>query len=175
MTAPENLSLLPADSSPHSGARFSVDRRYRYRLWRRWDLAKPRLCFIMLNPSTADEQKPDRTVSRCIAKAKRLGFGGLEVANLFAYRSTDPGALRHARDPVGEENDASIIAAANASRQIICAWGQDGKYRQRDNDVYWMLRGQGLELYCLRYSNGAPHHPLYLPENLDPVVLPARD
>ena len=36
------------------GATFSADRRYRYRLWRRWDGARPVVAFVMLNPSTAD-------------------------------------------------------------------------------------------------------------------------
>lgn len=168
------LPLL-GTSDPRSGAAFSEDRRYRYRLWRAWELDKPRLGFIMLNPSTADETKPDRTISRCLTKAKALGFGGLEVANLFAFRSTDPKAMRRAHDPVGPDNDAAIIAAAEACKggPIICAWGQGGKYRQRDNDVYWMLLGQGLTLYCLRYTEGAPHHPLYLPESLTPMILPA--
>src|SRR5438270_2376466 len=36
--------------------------------------------------------------------AKSWGFGGVEVVNLFAYRTTDPGELRRVADPVGAEN-----------------------------------------------------------------------
>lgn len=156
--------------SAEMGATFSEDRKYRYLLWRQWNYKAP-LLFVMLNPSTADEQVSDPTVSRCIVKAQRLGFGGLRVVNLFAYRSTDPKQLHHAHDPVGPGNDDCILAAAMGSGKIICAWGAGGKYRSRDSDVYWMLRGQGYELYCLRFSNGSPHHPLYLPESLDPMPM----
>lgn len=48
---------------------------------------------VMLNPSTADEAQNDPTVERCERRALRLGFGQLEVVNLFALRSTDPSAL----------------------------------------------------------------------------------
>ncbi|TMF61888.1 MAG: DUF1643 domain-containing protein, partial [Chloroflexi bacterium] len=68
------------------GATFSADRRYRYRLWRRWDGARPVVAFVMLNPSTADARRDDPTIRRCIGFAKSWGFGGVEVVNLFAYR-----------------------------------------------------------------------------------------
>jgi len=41
------------------GAAFSRDRRYRYRLWRRWDRSRPAIAFCMLNPSTADARRDD--------------------------------------------------------------------------------------------------------------------
>jgi hypothetical protein len=74
---------------PARGAAFSACRRYRYRLWRMWD-RRPHCCFVMLNPSTADELANDPTVERCERRARAWGYGGLEVANVFAWRSTDP-------------------------------------------------------------------------------------
>lgn len=42
------------------GALFSPDRKYRYKLWRRWaGMAKPWCLFIGLNPSTANEMKDE--------------------------------------------------------------------------------------------------------------------
>jgi hypothetical protein len=43
------------------GATFSPDRAYRYKLWRTWDQSLPTLAFVMLNPSTADEEQLDPT------------------------------------------------------------------------------------------------------------------
>ncbi len=96
-------------------ARISNDpeQRYRYLLWRYWDLSKPPLTFIMLKPSTAGAvHNDDATVQRCEQRAASGGYGGLRVANLFALRSTDPAALYTTDDPIGPENDVAILDAA---------------------------------------------------------------
>src|ERR1051326_5628436 len=96
-------------------ALFSPCGLFRYRLWRHWTPGMPPLVFVMLNPSTADAEKNDPTVERCERRAKAGGFGGGEVVNLFALRSTDPKALYSAADPIGPENDKVIATAAGRS------------------------------------------------------------
>ncbi|MEH6402829.1 MAG: DUF1643 domain-containing protein, partial [Sneathiella sp.] len=83
-----------------SGAEFSDCNKYRYSLWRRWD-AGPTVSFLMLNPSTADGSSNDPTVERCHRRAVAMGFGALEVINIFGFRATDPKDLKKAKDPVG--------------------------------------------------------------------------
>lgn len=73
-----------------SAARFSLCRRYRYDLWRRWDISKGYAMFIGLNPSTADKTADDPTIRRCIGFARSWGYGALCMTNLFAFRATDP-------------------------------------------------------------------------------------
>src|SRR5579885_902200 len=107
-------------------ATFSEDRRYRYTLTRVWgDQAGERCAFILLNPSTADAEKDDPTIRRCISYARRWGFAGLEILNLFAWRSTDPRALRMVPDPVGPMNLANIVAVTRSTPRIVCGWGVD--------------------------------------------------
>ena len=60
-----------------SDAVFSPDRLHRYGLWRIWDDDLPKVLFIGLNPSTADELKNDPTIRRCIGYAKDWGYGCL--------------------------------------------------------------------------------------------------
>ena len=60
---------------------------YRYLLWREWNAKLPRLLWILLNPSTADERVDDPTLRRVLGFSRSYGFGGLEVVNLFALRS----------------------------------------------------------------------------------------
>lgn len=48
------------------GAQFSDCRMYRYALWRVWAQGDGCITFIGLNPSTADENKDDPTIRRCI-------------------------------------------------------------------------------------------------------------
>lgn len=85
---------LPLDG--FAPAEFSPDRRYRYILTRRWSPA-PMLGCIGLNPSTADELQDDPTVRRWMGFARRDGFGGIVVGNLFAFRATNPRVMCAAR------------------------------------------------------------------------------
>jgi hypothetical protein len=148
----------------NGGAIFSPDDRYRYALWRLWDEDKGVLCIIGLNPSTADAVNNDPTVERCQRRARMMGYGGLRMANIFAYRATDPKRMLAAPDPVGPENDAAILQAAKDSALVVCAWGAHGAHLDRGRAVAKMLREAGVELYCLGVTDGGqPFHPLYIP------------
>lgn len=149
------------------GAVFSPCRRWRYALWRIWDSDHPLLHFIMLNPSTADENANDPTVERCERRAREWGYGGLIVTNIFAWRSTDPRALLEVADPIGPENDSVIAKAVALARDTICAWGVHGRTRG-----VALLGGAllGSRLYALSFTNdGTPGHPLYVPYSAEPV------
>ena len=82
----------------------SQDDKYRYQLSRIWEEEKPKVLFIMLNPSTADADVDDPTIRRVVNFAKSWGYGGVFVGNLYAFRSTDPKGLRYIDNPVGEDN-----------------------------------------------------------------------
>lgn len=153
-----------------SGARFSPCLRYRYALWRIWDPAKPVATFVMLNPSTADEVDNDPTVERCQRRSVALGMGGLRVANIFAWRSTDPQPLYDLEDPVGPDNDAAILEACRGASIVICAWGGHGKLHDRGAAVAAMLTGAGIQPQCLAINaDGTPKHPLYVGYGVRPV------
>src|SRR5687768_14620957 len=155
-----------------AGAIFSDCERYRYRLWRVWDKSKPRICFVMLNPSTADENQLDPTVSRCKKRAEVLGYGGLEVVNIFALRSTDPKALYEVDDPVGPDNLLAIHDAVKGSGIAICAWGTHGAFGEAGRGIKEVLQFifPSKTHYLKLNSDGSPAHPLHLPYSLQPVV-----
>lgn len=164
--------MIHTKGDERAGAVFSDCERYRYRLWRVWDESKPKLCFVMLNPSTATHEALDPTVSRCKKRADSLGYGGLEVVNIFALRSTDPKALYEVTDPVGPENFRAIADTVNQCAIAICAWGGHGRFlnigpmiRERINQYY-----PGKAHYLKLNSDGSPAHPLYLPYSLKPVL-----
>lgn len=136
--------------------------RYRYSLSRVWDESKYCLPFCMLNPSTADAEQNDPTIRRCIGFAKREGYGAIHVVNCFAFRATDPKALKLSGYPYGPENymhiDNVLAAACLYGVPIVCAWGNhySGKTGKR-------LRESGVDLVCLgKTKSGYPKHPLYL-------------
>lgn len=154
------------------GAEFSPCRTYRYRLWRLWD-ERPHCLFVMLNPSTATEVANDPTVSRCIAYARKLGYGGCVVVNIFAYRATDPVEMKQAKDPVGPENDKAILRCANDAGLLVAAWGAHGKHKGRSRYVRGMLHGAGINVHCLSVTaDGEPRHPLYLSGEIEPMPFP---
>jgi len=148
-----------------SGAEFSSCGSYRYALWRVWQPDSPLLMFIGLNPSTADATTDDPTIRRCRDFARRWGFGGLLMANLFGYRATQPADLFASASPVGPENQRWLIALSRRAEKVIAAWGNDGQ-RQMPASI---LKGISKPLYCLRQNlTGAPTHPLYVAASTKP-------
>lgn len=149
-----------------TGANFSRCRRFRYTLWRRWDETLPPVMMIGLNPSTADANRNDPTIRRCIGFAKSWGHGGLVMTNLFAFRATYPTDLKAAPDPVGPRNDWWIRQAARHTSRIVALWGNDGQWLNRSVRIRKMLAGR---LQVIRMNaGGEPAHPLYLPKHLQP-------
>ncbi len=138
--------------------------KYRYFLSRKWAQDRGRACFIMLNPSTADAEKDDSTIRRCIWFAKSLGCGSLYVVNLFAFRATNPRELLRTSDPVGPENDKHIKWAVGRSNYIIAAWGvEKPNYTRRAAVVRGLLAKEGKQIHCFGMTkNGCPRHPLML-------------
>ena len=146
-----------------SVAVYSDCERYRYLLTREWDKAGRKALFVMLNPSTATEVQNDPTVERCERRARTLGFGAFRVTNIFAWRDTDPRALRRAKEPVGSENDDAILQSTAWADQIICAWGAHGEHLDRGAKVADLLRETKRPLYHLGLTkSGHPKHPLYI-------------
>lgn len=154
-----------------SNAIFSPCRTWRYVLVRRWGAGQ--VCnFLCLNPSTADEANDDPTVRRCIGFARKWGFGGLVVTNIFALRSTDPQALLEVEDPVGPDNDEAIQKIATLAELVVCAWGVHGDLLERHRRVIEMLTASEVSLYCLGVTkDGFPRHPLYIRGDTRPVPL----
>jgi hypothetical protein len=153
-----------------SQALYSPDQRYRYALTRDW-AAGSRALFVMLNPSTATEVQNDPTVERCERRARALGHGGFAVANIFAFRATDPRVMRAEEDPVGPANDATILDLASRYDTILCAWGSHGAHLGRGHAVEALLRGTGKALHHLGLTqDGQPRHPLYIGYAVQPMA-----
>lgn len=151
-------------------AEFSDCRKYRYSLWRWWDKSKPYVLFIGLNPSTADETNDDKTITRCINFAKDWGYGGLCMANLFAFRATKPKDMKKADDPIGLFNDLFLATLARNAGIVIIAWGTNGNHLCRDNAVKMMLLRNQILVNCLgKNADVSPKHPLYLRKDTKPV------
>jgi hypothetical protein len=138
---------------------------FRYRLTRNWtDDTASVLLFVMLNPSTADADIDDPTIRKCIGFAKRLGYGGIEVVNLYAYRATDPKELKAAGYQLGPDNDRHTMAAIRRAANVALAWGANARGMIRPDIVLRMVREAGVTPMALRrLADWVPEHPLMLP------------
>lgn len=67
--------LITQTIDGEAGCILSDCEQYRHRLWREWDASRPGLGFIMLNPSTADHQVNDPTITRCLQRALAGKYG----------------------------------------------------------------------------------------------------
>lgn len=151
-----------------------LNSEYRYELRRRWS---PGLlvCWVMLNPSTADASEDDPTIRRCISFSRSWGYGGLVVVNLFAFRATKPAELKKrlaaAQTPitklVGVDNAVHLTCAMREADLVVGAWGAGLKPWSTQRAELLRIRvvhGECPPLMCLgRTKCGAPRHPLYVP------------
>ncbi len=161
---------------------YSKCEKYRYFLARYWDMTKPVLVMIMLNPSTATERQNDPTVQRCETRARNNDYGGLVILNIFAFRATDPNDMRAAGDPVGPYNDGFIkqyldLAAAHdpGKYQIICGWGTHGTFQARETHIWQLFKEYNTKPMAFRWTKaGHPQHPLYLSYNEKPKPRPTQ-
>jgi hypothetical protein len=153
-----------------------------------------RVCFLMLNPSSADAFKLDPTVQKCVKFALRWGAQVIEVVNLFALRSPHPQDLYAIHDPsdgdnvtppaawsrgAGIENDDAILSACKGATRVIASWGNHGSLGGRDLIVLDMLKLSGIKLEHLGLTQGgAPLHPLargkaFIPLDREPIAWAA--
>ena len=103
---------------------------YRYELYREWDKDKGKVLFIMLNPSTADAHRNDLTTRRCMNFAKKWGYGGIMIGNIYPFRAKRPKDLRKwlkaydgERPEAYEHNISHVGGMASEAEIIVCAWG----------------------------------------------------
>ena len=108
--------------------------KYRYELHREWDKKKGKVLFIMLNPSTANAIHDDLTTIRCINFAKKWGYGGLMIGNIYPFRAKRPKDLRKWLNTSNnglwehrEGNIDSVHKMAHEADLIVCAWGCNHK------------------------------------------------
>lgn len=146
-------------------------------LRRTWDVEGWALVVVMLNPSTADEDNDDPTIRRCITFAKREGYGGIVVINLYAYRATDPDDLKRWGWVEGPQNDVLIPHVLEVQRRagqpVLVAWGARA---QAERVARFMQQAHDLELVSLGVTRqGAPRHPLYVRGDAPMAPWPADE
>ena len=148
--------------------------KYRYELHREWDKKKGKVLFIMLNPSTACGVTDDLTTIRCINFAKKWGYGGIMIGNIYPFRAKRPKDLRKWIKGYGdlynfnkcEDNKNHVYDMAQQADLIVCAWGCNYKGGIPD----WVEELGDLHYLELCDDGITPKHPLgNLSKDLVPI------
>tara|TARA_Y100001970_G_C13842552_1_gene655209 strand:+ start:172 stop:630 length:459 start_codon:yes stop_codon:yes gene_type:complete len=138
----------------------SKNRKHRYLLSRIWDLKNETILFIMLNPSSADENIDDPTTKKVISYSKKWGYGGLHICNLYTYRTTSPKILFDIPNNKRGSNKNEIKKYAKKSSKVVYAWGNKEKVPS------WLNQMVPNPSFIELSKEGVPKHPLYLKSNL---------
>ena len=148
--------------------------KYRYELHREWDKSKKKVLFVMLNPSTADGLNNDLTTIRCINFAKKWGYGGIMIGNIYPFRAKRPKDLRkwlnggsdYAFWKSGDDNRNHVGDMAQKADMIVCAWGCN-----HEGIPDWVDELGDLFYLELCKDNITPKHPL---GNLSKDAIPTN-
>ncbi len=176
--SPRNYRVVDGNENP--SAILSACRRYRYFLTRQvpalnWLAENRKLCVVMLNPSTADENTDDATIRAVLQFAAIWGYSAICVVNLYAFRATDPSDLFKERERVGFHNDQVIYDTALMCGDVLLACGADAEH-SRFLDVLKILKAvPGARLTCLGTTKrGFPRHPLYVKRSTPRMTFDVR-
>lgn len=147
-----------------NGALFTPDGLHRLRLWRVWDPNLPVLVWCLLNPSVAGAERSDLTLAKCCGFAKRNGYGGVIVVNLYTLVSTNPDNLA-SRLPTANVDDANEhirwACTAPVLSQVALGWGSKPWAQHRAREVLTYIRSlrKGHALCLGTTTDGSPKHP----------------
>ena len=150
---------------------FSPCRRYRYTLLHgATEISESTLCWIGLNPSTADEQQLDPTLRRVKAFTEREGYKSFAMLNVWPFRATDPKDMQAHYASTDLEiirttsflNASHIRSAIRATghRKVVCAWGVHAPLMPLSLGFLWS--GEFHPLCLGTTAAGHPRHPLYI-------------
>lgn len=193
LTAPDLFGVAFADTIKRS-ATISRCGSFRWKLTRTWSSDGGRVCFIGLNPSTADHRDDDPTVRWWTHWSRVHGYGGFTAVNLYPFRSPSPAECRKWSDYLSNgpdwcardrlwENETVVVREAKAAALVVACWGGgtwDPEYV--DHIVEQVETGEAPwpTIHCFgRTQDGSPTHPMArgrhrIPREVAPVVWRAN-
>ena len=153
--------LVVSDSDGMHAFLYSTDKTRRYAYALTWDLSKPNVLWVMLNPGTGEtEGRRRNTFERCKKWSKEQGYGGLVFGNVFSLRSKSAKDLL--RLPYADDdglNGVALSFLSDFAKDIIVAWGNHGAKSKLPVSLREWLSGAK----CFGFTkNGQPRHPLYV-------------
>ena len=143
---------------------YNDDHTKKYLLTKEWDDTKTSLTMVLLAPSVSSGIEIDTTTQRVLGNADRLGFGSVNIVNLFA-------AMGDTRFSAAEEEDKEnmkvILEMAKKCDTLVYAPG-NGKaknemFQMRAVKVLNALKPYEKKMKCLSNEDDSVRlcHPLF--------------
>ena len=132
--------------------------------------SKNPLLVFGINPSTADDKKPDRTIKKVMGFANRNGFDGFIMLNLYPQRTPNTNELHAELDEkLMQENLKQIELALKdiPNPTILAAWGNPIRQRKYLKEcvkqIHYLTKGKNVKWQQIGKLTvqGNPRHPLY--------------
>jgi hypothetical protein len=164
---------------------------FRWTLTRVWACDSGHVCFIGLNPSTADHMVDDPTVRRWTHFAKAWGYGGFTAVNLYPLRTSSPTECRawarwmengpdwHTRDRIVFDNLPLVVREAKAAALVVACWGAgawDPEFVDQALEEITTGEAPWPDIHCFGLTaDGAPMHPMArgrsrIPDHAKPIL-----
>lgn len=133
------------------------------------------LIVIGLNPSTADNEKPDPTMKAVVTFVEKNGFDGFLMINLYPLRTPSPAILKQKGfdADIHKKNMQKIDSYLKKINEptILLAFGakiEEIKFLKKCLiDIVEVCQKYNPKWMCLKKTNsGHPCHPLYLKRDL---------
>lgn len=137
---------------------YSEDKENRYLLTKEWDEALPKAVVVMLIPGSASNVQQDVTTGCVINCSLQLGFGGVDIVNLFSKLDVEISTDIDIGQLTDEENDKVILDVVDRASTVVLAWGKcdetNLKIKQRVEQVMKLIEPFGDKLYLIGDGRG---------------------
>ena len=160
------MSVIDRRGSIRSEAVYNEDYTHRYILRKEWDKEKKKAVVIMIQPNTNDPYELDLTTVRVINNLNRIGYGSVDIVNLYSLVAPKLSFKGNPDELVFEDiNDGYIIRACTKTECIILAWGSiEETYKKvadRASELLEKLQPFEDKIYVLHDQSSKPsRHPL---------------
>ena len=144
---------------------YSEDRHHRYLLYKEWDSSLKKATIIMLNPAIANAVTMDLTTMYIINNISKLGYGGVEIVNIFSKLNEEINSEIKIELLTDETNDKMILASVARTDTVIFAVGKGGETNKqikiRVEQVMKLIKEHNNKLYEISDERGRHGwHPL---------------
>ncbi|MFJ6267033.1 DUF1643 domain-containing protein [Lysinibacillus xylanilyticus] len=158
---------------------FSNDLQHRYYLRRKYksdkysNVKKQKLCYILINPSYADELLFDKTNRLASNIGVRENYNEVVILNMYSLITKDSKILKKNIDVASDlTNDQVILDECLNAERIIVSWGIDKRFDDRRMELLNLLETNAVlqNLYKIVYTGedkvyDPAHLSMYLTDN----------